>query len=68
MQDSRGVTKREFYRRSANKPIRAQLAGDICTALGLTAKSDSPVLALCRMLVDAGHDPSTPLEAPALDR
>jgi hypothetical protein len=45
------------------KPIRAQLAGDICTALGVTAKSSSPVLALCRKLVDAGHDPATPLEA-----
>src|SRR5262249_21145279 len=27
------------------------------------AKSDSPVLALCRKLVDAGHDRATPLEA-----
>jgi hypothetical protein len=63
--DTRGVTKREreFYRRSANNPIRAQLAGDICTALGLTAKSDSPILALCHKLVDAGHDPATPLAA-----
>jgi len=42
--------------------IRAQLAGDICTALGITTKSDSPVLALCRKMVDVGHDPATPLE------
>jgi len=39
------------------------LAGDTCTALGITAKSDSPVLALCRKLIAAGHDPATPLEA-----
>jgi len=43
-------------------PIRAKLAGAICTALGITAKSDSPVLALCQKLIDAGHDPSAPLE------
>jgi len=43
--------------------IRAQLAGDICTALGITAKSDSPVLVLCQKLIDADHDPSAPLEA-----
>jgi len=43
--------------------IRAQLSGDdTCSALGLTVKSDSPVLALCRKLVDAGYDATTPLE------
>src|SRR5262249_35177498 len=49
-------------RTSRPPPIRAQLASDICTALGITAKADAPVLALCRKLVDAGHDPATPLE------
>ena len=45
-------------------PIRATLSGDdIVTALGITAQSSSPVLALCRHLVDAGHDPATPLHA-----
>jgi hypothetical protein len=45
-------------------PIEAELFGsNECRALGITAKSDSPVLALCRKLVDAGHDPTTPLEA-----
>jgi hypothetical protein len=40
----------------------AQLSGDdTCTAAGLTARSSSPVLALCRMLVEVGHDPSMPL-------
>jgi hypothetical protein len=36
---------------------------DTCSALGVTVRSSSPVLALCRQLVDAGHDPTTPLEA-----
>jgi hypothetical protein len=36
---------------------------DTCTALGMTARSSSPVLALCRDLIDAGHNPGEPLEA-----
>jgi hypothetical protein len=44
--------------------IRAELSGsDTCTALGITAQSPSPVLMLCRQLVEAGHDPSAPLDA-----
>jgi hypothetical protein len=44
--------------------VRAVITGsDIATALGLTAQSPSPVLSLCRRLVDAGHDPSVPLHA-----
>jgi hypothetical protein len=44
--------------------IRAELIGsDTCTALGLTCNSSSPVLALCRALIAAGHDPTTRLEA-----
>jgi hypothetical protein len=44
--------------------VRSELTGDdTCSALGFTAKSFSPVLALCRQLVEAGHDPSMPLEA-----
>jgi hypothetical protein len=44
--------------------IRAELSGpDTCSALGIVAKSDTPVLALCRQLIDAGQDPATPLEA-----
>ena len=42
--------------------IRAELTGDTCTALGLTGKAGAPVLALCRMLIEAGHDPAMPLE------
>jgi hypothetical protein len=45
-------------------PIRAELAwSDTATALGIVARSSSPVLALCRKLLEAGHGPTTPLEA-----
>jgi hypothetical protein len=48
----------------SRKAIRADLIGsDICTALGLAIHSGSPILALCRALIEAGHDPATPLEA-----
>jgi hypothetical protein len=44
--------------------IRAELTGaDRCTAFGITAKGESPVLTLCRMLIVAGQEPATPLEA-----
>jgi hypothetical protein len=44
--------------------IRAELHGSSsCTAEGLTVKSPSPVIGLCKALVDAGRDPATPLEA-----
>jgi hypothetical protein len=43
--------------------IHAELTGNICTALGITARGPAPVLALCRKLIEAGHDPSAPLHA-----
>jgi hypothetical protein len=43
--------------------IRAELTGNQCSALGVTARAAAPVLALCRKLVAAGHDPALPLEA-----
>lgn len=44
--------------------IRAELTGDdTCTALSVTACCTAPVLALCRKLIDSGHDPATPLHA-----
>ena len=44
--------------------IRAELHGSAqCSALALVAVGSSPVLALCRELIDAGHDPSAPLTA-----
>jgi hypothetical protein len=45
-------------------PIRATLVGaNRCAALGITAHGSAPVLALCRALVAAGHDPRRPLHA-----
>ena len=45
-----------------SNPIRAQLAGsDTRTALGIIVCAGSPVLALCRRLVDLGVDPDRPL-------
>jgi hypothetical protein len=42
---------------------RAELIGsDQCTAAGITLQSPSPVLAMCRALLDAGHDPTARLE------
>jgi len=58
-------TKSEKQRCGAQAgAIVATLSGsDTCTALGLTAQSSSPVLPLCCRLVDAGHDPATPMHA-----
>jgi hypothetical protein len=39
------------------------LGAFICDAEGLTVRAFAPVLAMCRKLVDAGHDPATPLHA-----
>lgn len=44
--------------------IRAELTGSsTASACGLTARSRSPVLALCRQLVEADHDAEMPFEA-----
>ena len=44
--------------------IRADLIGsDTCIALGLAINSSSPVLALCRALVESGHDTAIALDA-----
>lgn len=44
--------------------IRAELKGDDrALACGFVVRTGSPLLALCRKLVDADYDPSTPLEA-----
>jgi hypothetical protein len=48
----------------ARHVIRAELIrGDTCTALGIVAEANTPVLQLCRKLIAAGHDPATRLEA-----
>jgi hypothetical protein len=45
-------------------PIRAELSGDRrCSAIDITATGNAPVLALCRRLIEAGHNPILPLEA-----
>ena len=45
-------------------PIRAALIGsDRCEAGGISVCGAAPVLALCRKLVSAGHDPERPLHA-----
>jgi hypothetical protein len=48
----------------SSQVTRAELIGsNICAALGLVINSSSPVLALCRALVDAGHYPVSRFEA-----
>ena len=66
MHDIRGQRRAEkaFLRRREVRAIRAELVGDSsCSALGMKVSSSSPVLALCRQLVQAGYDPDMPLEA-----
>ena len=46
------------------KSVRAQIIGSgRCSAEGHTGRGLSPVLALCRKLVEAGFDPGLPLHA-----
>lgn len=46
------------------RSIYAELIGDdTCSAAGITAQCSAPVLELCRKLVAAGFEPTTPLEA-----
>jgi hypothetical protein len=52
--------------KTSNDPIEAELIGSSeCRARdrarGVTVHSSSPVLAMCRALVDAGYDPGRPL-------
>lgn len=49
---------------SSTDLIRAEIVGDECaSAFGYTVRSPSPVLALCRDLVEGGAFPHEPLEA-----
>jgi hypothetical protein len=46
-----------------SQPIRAMLNGsDKCSAAGLTGRSTTPVLALCRELLAAGVDPDRAMD------
>jgi hypothetical protein len=47
----------------AVEPLRAGIVGDTATSCGITVHSTSPVLALCRALIAAGHDPGLALGA-----
>jgi len=48
---------------NAASAVRAELIGsNRATALDIEAHGSSPVLALCRALVEAGHDPRRPLD------
>lgn len=50
--------------RTGPQIVRAELAwSDHATALGLVARSNTPILKLCRMLLEAGYDSSAALEA-----
>lgn len=42
-------------------PARAVLIGGACRAGGFTTRGPTPALSLCRLLVDAGYDPTQPL-------
>ena len=54
-------TKNQHAAAPAGAIVAKLSSSDTCTALGLTALSPAPVLALCRQLVAAGHDPALPL-------
>lgn len=44
--------------------IRAEISSDsIATSCGVTVHTGSPVMALCRRLIEEGCDPVTPLQA-----
>ena len=47
---------------SPTQAVRAELIGDdTCCAKGLTVRAHTPVLAMCRRLIEANYDPATPL-------
>ena len=49
--------------RNKTQVIRAELIGDdSAVAPGITARSSSPVVQLCTLLIEAGHDPAARLE------
>ena len=51
-----------FSTRNNPQPVIAELIGsETCAAEGLTSCGSSPVLELCRLLVERGFDPNRPL-------
>src|SRR5215831_11766633 len=60
----RHVVTRTSLSQNFGHAIRAELIGsNSCSALGITARGHAPVLALCQLLIEAGHDPNRPLLA-----
>src|SRR5262245_21482830 len=60
----RHVVSRTSLSQNFGQAIRAELIGsNSCSALGITARGHAPVLALCQLLIEAGHDPNRPLLA-----
>lgn len=58
-----GERQATFRLRNRKTQIVAELIGsDSCAAVGLTATSNAPILALCRLLIRVGYDPAFPLE------
>ena len=52
------VAKPLSQQSQAAVPLRAELIGNTCAAAGITGCGSSPVLALCRALIAASHEPS----------
>jgi hypothetical protein len=60
--DAFGERAPDSLSRNSSQVIIATLTGsDECSALGITAGASSPVIELCKMLIEAGHDPRTSL-------
>ena len=58
------VSKNRLPKDPSQAPISATLIGsDRCTAEGFSVRAYAPVLALCRALIEAGHDPGRALHA-----
>jgi hypothetical protein len=44
-------------------PLIAHLTGDdICACEDMTVRSSMPIIAMCRMLIQAGYHPALPME------
>ena len=58
------ISQLDNQNRPGPQIVRCELAwSDIATALGFVARSNTPILKLCRMLIASGCDPATSLEA-----
>jgi hypothetical protein len=55
----KSFTGKTGQRRAVHAEI---IGGNTAIAAGITAHGTAPVLALCRLLIVAGHDPDQPIE------